>query len=371
MIIGIPKEIKPFEYRIASVPSDVKRLVENGHRVLVESCAGLKSGFADEEYRASGADIVDKEEVYTRSDMIYKVKEFFPEEFKYFREGLVVFTYIHSNAHEDQTQAMINSKIIGVSYEDIEVNGTYPLLRPMSEIAGKGGFLAAAQYMQSINGGPGLLLNDIAGQHKPVVAIIGAGTSGVAAAELALAFNNHVILLDINHEALLKAKEKFDGKIETLISNDKNIHDAIRSCDVLMNCINWPKWRKDHLVTRSMLKQMKSSAMIVDVACDEGGAIETCVATNHGNPTYVTEGILHYCVDNIPSAFSRSASLSLSNATIQYALEIANKGAKKSLIENKNLRKGLSFYHGHLTLEETGRKLGLHCITPEEALGIF
>lgn len=368
MIIGVPKEIKPNEYRVASVPNSVATLVEDGHCVLVETDAGKSSGFSDEMYKAAGAVIVDKEELFEKSDLIYKVKEFFPEEFKYFREGQIVFTYIHSNAHVEQTDAMLENRIIGIAYEDVEVNGSYPLLSPMSEIAGKGGFLAACHLLQSIHGGPGLILNDIAGQKKPVVAIIGAGVSGMAAAEMATAFGNRVILLDINNEALKKAKEALPQNLETLYSNSKNIEEAVKECDVLMNCINWPKWRKDHLVTREMLSMMKPRAVIIDVACDEAGAIETCVATTHDNPIYTDNGIVHYCVDNIPSAFSQTASNSLSYATLPYVRQIANMGIREALLSNPSLRKGLGFYYGELTLEETGRKQNRPYITPEEAL---
>lgn len=368
MIIGIPKEIKACEYRVAATPDAVRELVRNNHRVLVETQAGVGSGFSDQEYVAAGAEIVDNEELYLSSQMIYKVKEFFPEEFKYFREGQILFTYIHSNAHYEQTDAMLNAKVIGIAYEDICVDGAYPLLAPMSEIAGKGGFLAACHYLQSISGGPGLMLNDVVGQKKPVVSIIGAGISGLAAAQMATSFGNRVIILDINTNALFRAKELYPENLETLISNEANIQYAIEECDVLINCINWPKWRTDHLISRDMLKSMKQGAVIVDVACDEQGAIETTVSTSHDDPIYLVDGIVHYCVDNIPSAYSRTASQSLSNATLPYALEIANKGASKALQDNPHLRSGLGFYYGKLTLEETGRKQKRPYITPEEAL---
>lgn len=368
MIIGIPKEIKARENRVASTPEAVGELVKHGHEVLVETGAGEGSGFEDQEYSSAGAKIVDKHQLFTESEMIYKVKEFFPEEFNYFREGQILFTYIHSNAHYEQTDAMLRSKVIGIAYEDINVNGSYPLLAPMSEIAGKGGFLAAYHFMQSINGGPGLILSDVLGQSKAVIAIIGAGTSGLSATQMATSFGNRVILLDISIKALSKAKELYPNNLETLVSNAPNIAYAVSECDVLINCINWPKWRTDHLVTRDMLKTMKPGAMIVDVACDDHGAIETTVSTSHDNPIYVDEGVVHYCVDNIPSAYSRTASYSLSNATLPYALEIANKGATEALKDNPHLRSGLSFYYGDLTLEETGRKQNRPYITPEEAL---
>lgn len=371
MIIGVPKEIKDSEYRVAIVPAGVNEFVKRGHTVLVEKSAGEGSGISDEEYRQAGASITDKEEVYSKADMVYKVKEIFPEEFRYLREGLIVFTYIHSNAHREQTDAMIERKIVGISYEDIEdKEGKFPLLRPMSEIAGKGGFLAACQFSQKINGGKGLMLGSVHGVRTPVVAIIGAGGAGMGAAEFAAGLGNKVIILDINIENLEKAKNVLPPNVELLISNDSNIKTVLKECDVLINCILWPKWRKDHLVSREMLKTMKTGALIVDVACDDEGAIETCRSTSHKDPVYFEEGIMHYCVDNIPSAFSNTSTVSLCTATLPYALQIAEKGYKKALIENQYLRKGLCFYFGDLTLRETGLKQNRPFKSPEEVLKI-
>jgi len=371
MIIGVPKEIKDYEYRVAMVPDGVNEFVRKGHSVLVEKGAGLGSGIKDEDYEKAGATITNKEEVYNKADMVYKVKEIFPEEYKYMREGLIVFTYIHSNAHIEQTDAMIANKIVGISYEDIEdKKGKFPLLRPMSEIAGKGGFLMACQYSQRINGGKGIMLGRVHGVRTPVVAIIGAGASGLGAAEFASGLGNKVIILDINIENLENAKNILPPNVELLYSNDNNIKNVIKECDLLINCILWPKSRKGHLVTREMLKTMKDGALIVDVACDDEGAIETCHSTTHKDPVYFEEGVMHYCVDNIPSAFSNTSTFSLCTATLPYALEIAQKGYKKALIENPYLRKGLSFYFGELTLRETGLKQNRPYKTPEEVLGI-
>jgi len=371
MIIGVPKEIKDYEFRVAIVPAGVNEFVRQGHRIFVEKGAGLGSGIKDEDFEKAGATITDKEEVYNKADMVYKVKEMFPEEFKYLREGLIVFTYIHSNAHREQTDAMIANKIVGISYEDIEdKNGKFPLLRPMSEIAGKGGFLMACQYSQKINGGKGLMLGRVHGIKTPVVAIIGAGAAGIGAAEFAAGLGNKVIILDINMDNLEKAKNILPSNVELLYSNDSNIKDVLKECDLLINCILWPKWMKGHLVTKEMLKTMKTGALIVDVSCDDGGAIETCHSTTHKDPVYFEEGVMHYCVDNIPSVFSSTSTFSLCIATLPYALEIAQKGYKKTLKENPYLRKGLSFYLGELTLRETGLKQDRPFKTPEEVLGI-
>ncbi|AOT69196.1 alanine dehydrogenase [Geosporobacter ferrireducens] len=371
MIIGIPKEIKPQEYRVASTPDCMKRLINQGHSVLVEKGAGIGAGFLDTDFIQAGAEIVDRNKLFEKSEMIYKVKEFFPEEFQYLREGLIIFTYIHSNAHREQTDAFLEKNVIGIAYEDIQdQNGEFPLLKPMSELAGKGGFIMACQYAQKSNHGSGLMLNRVHGVRTPHVTIIGAGTAGLGAAELAAAFQNQVSILEIDLNKLEQAKYKLPPNVELLCSNHNNLIACLKKTDVLMNCILWPKWRKDHLVSKDMLKMMKPGALIIDVSCDEAGAIETCRATSHDDPIYIEEGIVHYCVDNIPSTFARTATESLANATLPYALELANKGPKKALVENQALRKGLSFYFGNLTLEETGKKQNRSYITPEEALGM-
>lgn len=372
MIIGIPKEIKPNEYRVACDPNGIKEIISRGHQVLVEKDAGLGSGFTDEDYKNQGATIINSaKEIFQKSELIYKVKELFPEEFEYMREGQIVFTYIHSNAYREQTDAMIEKKIIGIAYEDIDdKDGEFPLLKPMSVIAGKGGFLAALNFMQKIKGGNGILLSRLDGIRTPEITIIGAGNSGIGAAELAASFGNKVTILDIDINKMEEARKALPPNVEFLYSNRNNLEICLKRSDVLMNCILWPKTRKDHLVSKDMLGMMKKGSLIVDVACDEGGAIETCRSTSHDDPIYEVDGITHYCVDNIPSAFSQTATQSLSNATLPYLLEIANKGAEKALKDNKYLRRGLSFYYGKLTLEETGIKQERPYITPEEALKI-
>ncbi len=372
MIIGIPKEIKPNEYRVACDPSGVKEIVNKGHKVLIEKNAGVGSGFFDKDYKKQGAEIIDTpKEVFAKADLIYKVKEIFPEEFEYMREGQIIFTYIHSNAHREQTDAMIEKKIIGIAYEDVnDKDGEFPLLKPMSIIAGKGGFLAALNFMQKIHGGNGVLLSRIDGIRTPEITIIGAGNSGVGAAELASGFGNKVTILDIDINKMEKVRESLPSNVEFLFSNRNNLEMCLKRTDVLMNCILWPKWRKDHLVSKDMLGMMKKGALIVDVSCDEAGAIETCRSTTHDDPIYEVNGITHYCVDNIPSAFSQTATQTLCNSTLPYVLEMANKGVEKALKDNKYLRRGLSFYYGKLTLEETGEKQDRPYVTPEEVLGI-
>lgn len=371
MIIGVLKEIKPNEYRVAATPAAVGEIVARGHKVLVQKDAGLGSGFANEEYAAAGATILETaEEVYTQADLFYKVKEMFPEEWKYMGRDKIVFTYIHSNAHPEETDAILESKVTAIAYEDItDANGGFPLLKPMSILAGKGGFLAALHHMQSVFGGNGTLLANICGMETPVVTIIGAGNSGLGAAELAAGFGNTVRILDVNLAAMEAAKAKLPSNVTCMYSNRENLLKCLKDSDLVINCILWPKHRKDHLINREDLKLMKKSAMIVDVACDDEGAVETCRSTTHDNPTYYEEGILHYCVDNIPSAFARTASIMLCNATLPFLLQIAGKGVEQALKDNVHLRKGLTAYDGKLTLEETALKQNRTLYSADELFG--
>ena len=373
MIIGVLKEIKNNEYRVAAIPSSVSEMVRKGHKVLVEHDAGFGSGYTDEEYREAGAEISDADTIWKESEMIYKVKEILPQEYKYLREGLIIFTYIHSNAHLDMTKKLLNSKIIGIAYEDVvDKDGKFPLLSPMSELAGKGGFLAALHYAQSTNKGKGILFNRVSGVDTPVVTIIGGcGNSGMGAAEIASNLGNKVIILDVNKEVMDDLKSKLPANVEFLYSNRDNLLKCLKETDVLMNCILWNKARKDHLVYKEDLRLMKKGSMIIDVACDDNGAIETCHSTTHEDPIYYEEGIMHYCVDNIPSAFSRTASIGLSNATLPYALQIANKGCERALKENKYLLKGLTCYKGKLTLKETAVKHNLELIPQKKIVEEF
>jgi alanine dehydrogenase len=369
MIIGIPKEIKRNEFRVAATPGSVKELVRRGHEVYVEENAGMGSGFHNKDYLESGARITDRDELYSKSNMIYKVKEILPEEYKYLREDLVVFTYLHSNAHIEMTNQFINSKATGISYEDIEdSNGGFPLLKPMSEIAGKGAFLAAINLSQSISGGPGLMLSKVHGVQTPVVTIIGAGSSGLGAAELASNFGNKVNILDIDMDKLEHAKNILPQNTELLYSSRENLEKALKESDIIINCIMWNKNTKGHLIYREDLKTMKKSAIIIDVACDEAGAIETCRATTHDDPIYYEDGICHYAVDNIPSAFSKTATVLLSSCTLPYVLRIADKGVEETLIKDDLFRKGLCFYKGMLTLKETSLKFNLDYTAPVDAL---
>lgn len=373
MIIGVLKEIKPNEYRVAAIPATIKELVAHGHQVLVQKDAGIGSGFADAEYAAAGATIIETaDEVYTKADLFYKVKEIFPEEYKYLNKDKILYTYIHSNAHPEETDAILQSHVTAIAYEDItDKNGGFPLLKPMSILAGKGGFLAACQHMQAVNGGNGTLMCNVCGVEAPVVTIIGGGNAGLGAAELAVAFQNNVRILDINFDHMEKIKAQLGPNVSCMFSNRENLVKCLKESDVIINCILWPKHRKDHLIYREDLKLMKPGAMIVDVACDDEGAVETCRSTTHDDPVYYEEGVKHYCVDNIPSAFARTASILLSAATLPFLLKIADKGVKQALKEDAHLRKGLTAYDGMLTLKETALKQNRPLTDADELVKTF
>jgi len=372
MRIGVPKEIKKNEYRVALTPRGVEEFTASGHDVFIEKDAGKGSGYSDESYKEAGAIITDIDEVYEKAEMIYKVKEILPPEYAYMKENLIVFTYLHSNGNREMTDVLLNSKVVAIAYEDIEDEyGMFPLLKPMSELAGKGGFIAAINFSQSIHSGNGLMLARVIGVKPATVAIIGAGSAGLGAAELASAMGNRVVILDIDMDKLEKAKFKLPLNVELLYSNRSNLVETLKEADVLINCILWNKNSKGHLIYRDDLKLMKPGSLIVDVACDEKGAIETSRPTSHDQPVYMEEGIQHYVVDNIPAAFPRTATQSLGNITLPYALEIANKGAEKALNENEYLRKGLCFYKGKLTIKETAMKFSMEYTDPKDALGMI
>ena len=369
MIIGLPKEIKKNEYRVAAVPSAVASFVRRGHTVLFEPGCGEGSGFSDEAYIAAGGTPCPHEEVYRRCDMLYKVKEIEAAEYGLLHEGQIAFTYLHSNAHPEMTKELLSRGVTAVAYEDIDDDrGMFPALAPMSVLAGRGGFIAALYFSQSVHGGKGLLLNRIAGVPTPEITIIGCGHSGMGAAELASAFGNRVTILDINRSAMEAAMEKLPSNVEFLYSDRENLVTCLKRTDVLINCILWDKTRTDHLVYREDLQMMKSGSMIIDVACDDHGAIETCTSTSHDDPVYYVDGILHYAVDNIPSGFSCTASQTLSAATLPFALAMADQGAEKALLDDPHLRRGLTTYRGMLTLEETARKHHMEYTDPGEAI---
>ncbi len=367
MIIGIAKEIKNQEYRVAAVPSAVLEMTRRGHKVYVEKDAGARAGFPDEEYVAAGAQICDTATIYEKAELVYKVKEVLPQEFGFYRENQILFTYLHSETRPEMTADLLKSKVIGIAYENVRTeDGKLPLLQPMSEIAGKGGFINAFTYMQTLNGGCGKLLSRVCGLEAPHVVIIGCGAVGMAAAEYAAALGNKVTMLDVYRKALENAHHCLPVNVETMVCNRANILSLLPKADVVMNCVMWDHRRNDHLVYREDLKLMKPTAVIVDVSSDDHGAIETSVMTTHDDPVYREEGILHYAVPNIPSMYANTASQLLCAATLPYLLQIADQGVEKALKNNKALCSGVSFWKGEVVWKETADMMNYPYLSPDE-----
>ena len=355
MIIGVPREIKKNEYRVSITPPAVDALVSKGHQIIIETQAGVGSGISNEDYTSAGAILApDAKTVYQKGEMILKVKELFPEEFDFLKEGQIIFTYIHSANNPEETQVLLDKKVIAIAYEDIETDdGRFPLLTPMSEIAGEVGLIMGVYHMFTTTGGSGILVGGAVGSEPANVAIFGAGNVGLGAARYAIGLGAYVTLLDIDLERLRDIRQKMLPQIKTVYLNEYNIRQMLPKIDLLINAVKWPPQSDQHIVTREMLGFMKKKALIVDISCDPAGAIETCVPTSHDQPTYVVNGIQHYCVDNLPSAVARTASDALSNTSLPYVLKLADKGWLLAIKEDIALRRGLGFASGYLTFKPT------------------
>jgi alanine dehydrogenase len=362
MIIGVPKEIKDHETRVGLVPSGVTALREAGHRVLVERGAGEGSALADREYAAAGADIVeDSAEVWRRADLVVKVKEPQPSEYSYFRPGLILFTYLHLAPLRELTDRMVEAGVSGVAYETIrESDGSLPLLTPMSEVAGRMAVQVGAQYLETPNGGRGVLLGGVPGVAPANVVILGGGVVGSNAAKVALGMGAHVSMIDRDLNRLRQLDDIFNGYAVTLASNTWTIGETVKQADLVIGAVLVPGGAAPCLVSRSMVAGMKRRAVVVDVAIDQGGCFETSRPTTHSNPVYVEEGVLHYCVSNMPAAVPHTSTFALTNATFPYLLELANKGLERACEENRPLREGVNTYRGRIThaavAESQGRR---------------
>ncbi|MCX5837841.1 MAG: alanine dehydrogenase [Deltaproteobacteria bacterium] len=371
MIIGIPKEIKEGENRIAHTPNNVEGFTSKGHKVLVETNAGLKSGFSDDDYKKAGAEIINNaSEVFKKAEMITKVKEILPVEFDFIQEQQIIFTYIHSAIRREETDVLLNKKVVGIAYEDVMAkDGSFPLLIPMSQAAGMVGMLIGVYHLFSTNGGNGILMGGMPGVESAKVVILGAGHLGINAAKYALGLGADVTILDVSVERLREIKYKIFPDIKTLYSSQTNIKKLLPETDLLVNCVKW--YPGLTLVTKDMLKLMKKNSLIVDIDCEPNGTIETCRFSTFDDPVYVVDGIRHLCVSNLPSAISRTSSTALSNATFPYALEIANKGWLKAVKENEALRNGLDFTKGHLTFKHNAEVQKRKYTPVEEAIKLF
>jgi alanine dehydrogenase len=353
VIVGLPKEIKDNEYRVGLTPAGVRALSDANHRVIVERSAGEGSGFDDSLYQRAGAEIIDSaDDVWAKADMIVKVKEPIEPEYPRMREGQLLFTYLHLAPDRKLTEQLIERKVTGIAYETItDRRGGLPLLTPMSEVAGRMAIQVGAHYLEKMAGGRGILLGGVPGVPAARVVIIGGGVVGTNAAKIAVGMGAHVTMIDNNLERLRELDDIFLSKISTLASSAYMIHDAISNADLIVGAVLVPGASAPRLVTRNMLKDVPNGAVIVDVAVDQGGCIETTHPTTHSNPTYYVEGVLHYCVANMPGAVPRTSTFALTNATLPYAVKLANLGFLEAIRSDAGLKAGVNTYAGHCTYE--------------------
>lgn len=371
MIIGVPKEIKNNEYRVALVPSGVRALVQNGHRVLVEKSAGEGSGISDEDYLKAKAEIkTSAQAVFEEAEMIVKVKEPLPEEYAYLYEGQILFTYLHLAPALELTEALLAKKVIGIAYETVELpDGSLPLLTPMSEIAGRLSVQVGAHYLQKENGGSGVLLGGVPGVNAANVTIIGGGVVGTNAAQMALGLGASVTILTRNVNRLRYLSEVLHGKFTTLVENSSSIEASVIDADLVIGAVYATGAKAPCLVTRDMVAKMRKGSVIVDVAIDQGGCCEASVPTTHDDPVFTSEGVLHYCVANMPGAVSRTSTFALTNVTFPYVMKLADLGYREALQRDAALRKGLNVFKGELVYRPVAESVGIE-FTPYEALAI-
>ena len=370
MIIGVPKEIKDKENRVALTPGGAHLLVQSGHRVLVERGAGAGSGFTDDEYAQSGAEIVaTHEEAWNRAEMVLKVKEPLQSEFPLLRKDLLLFTYLHLAAEERLTHELMDKQVSAVAYETVELaDGSLPLLTPMSEVAGKMSIQVAAHYLERTNGGRGKLLGGVPGVRPADVVIIGGGTVGTAAARVALGMGADVTIIDIDLNRLRYLSEVLHGSLTTLASNPYNIAEAVKFADVVVGGVLIKGAKAPKLVTAAMVKTMTPGSVIVDVAIDQGGSVETIHPTTHSNPTYIVDGVINYGVTNMPGAVPRTSTYALSNATLPYAKRLADRGFKQAVTSDPGLARGVNVYAGHITYAAVAEAFDLQCRPLNELL---
>jgi alanine dehydrogenase len=368
MIIGVPKEIKNNENRVALTPAGVVSFINAGHEVLIEQEAGSGSGFTDKDYTVAGAQIVENvEDVWSQAEMIMKVKEPLPSEYRYFREGLILFTYLHLAAEPDLAQALKDTGVIAIAYETVVENGTLPLLTPMSEVAGRMAAQIGSQFLQKSNGGKGILLSGVPGVNRGKVTIIGGGVVGTNAAKIAIGLGADVTILDLSASRLRQLDDIFGNQIKTLMSNPFNIAEAVREADLLIGAVLIPGAKAPKLVKAHMVEAMKPGSVIVDVAIDQGGIVETVdQITTHDNPTYTKYDVVHYAVANMPGAVPRTSTIALTNVTVPYALQIANKGVFKAIFDNESLKLGLNVANGEITYEAVAKDLAYNFVSPEK-----
>ncbi len=371
MIVGVPKEIKNNENRVAMTPAGAHAFCQAGHEVIIEKSAGIGSGFEDKEYVEAGASIIETPEaVFNKADMIMKVKEPMPVEYDRLKPNQILFTYFHFASGFELTKAMMKNNIICITYETVQTaDGALPLLAPMSEVAGKMSAHVAAYYLALPYGGTGVLMGGVPGVKPAKVVVIGGGTVGTCAAKVAAGIGARVTLFDININRLRYLDDVLPKNITILYSNQHSIEEEIKDADAVIGAVLIPGAEAPKLVTEEMIKKMKPNSVIVDVAIDQGGCIETSKPTSHSDPVYKVHGVLHYCVTNMPGAFARTSTFALTNATLPYALKLANLGYKEALKKDNALAKGLNIINGKITYAPVAKVFGFECYSMEEAMG--
>jgi len=370
MIVGLPKEIKTEEYRVGLTPAGVRAFVSRGHAVLAEEGAGSGSGFEDSEYADAGAEVLsDRRALFDRAQMVVKVKEPLPEEYDLFREGQILYTYLHLAASRELTDALMERRVTGVAYETVELeDGSLPLLTPMSEIAGRLSVQEGAKYLEKSFGGRGILLGGVPGIRRGRVVIIGGGIVGTNACKMAVGLGADVHVLDVSPKRLAYLDDIFSTHITTLYSNESNIAEAVREADLVIGAVLIAGAAAPRLVTRAHLPTMKRGAVIVDVAVDQGGCFETTRPTTHKDPVFIEEGVVHYCVANMPSAVALSSTIALTSVTLPYGLMLADKGLSGAVSESAPLSRGVNLHAGVCTHPGVAESLGLECVPVDEAL---
>ncbi|PIC74259.1 alanine dehydrogenase [Sporosarcina sp. P26b] len=370
MLIGVPKEIKNNENRVAMTPAGVFTLCTSGHEVLIETGAGLGSSFTDESYVEAGAKIVQTAEEAWNVDMVMKVKEPIASEYRFFRKGLILFTYLHLASEVELTNALLENEVVGLAYETVQLpNHSLPLLAPMSEVAGRMATQIGAQYLEKTKGGKGVLLAGVPGVSRGKVVVIGGGQAGANAARIAVGMGAHVTVLDLSVDRLRHLDEIFGNSIQTLVSNPFNISESVREADLVIGAVLIPGAKAPKLVSEEAVQSMKPGSVLVDIAIDQGGIFETSDrVTTHDDPIYVKHDVVHYAVANMPGAVPQTSTMALTNVTVPYALQIANKGFKQALLDNEALRKGLNTVNGSVTYKAVAEAQDLQYVSAESIL---
>ena len=370
MLIGVPKEIKTHEYRVGLTPSSVRELVHHGHSVIVQTNAGAGIDFGDDRYRAAGAEIVSSaQEIFDRAEMVVKVKEPQPDECRMLRRGQVLFTYLHLAPDPRQTELLMKSGAVAIAYETVtDARGGLPLLAPMSEVAGRMSIQCGAHCLEKIQGGRGMLLGGVPGVPAAKVVVLGGGVVGTNAARMAMGLEAHVTVIDKSLQRLKELDLQFGAELNTIYSTVDAIEEHVTGADLVIGAVLVPGAAAPRLVTRAMIAKMKPGSVVVDVAIDQGGCFETSKPTTHDNPTYVVDGVVHYCVANMPGGVARTSTFALNNATLPFALALADKGYRRACLDDPHLREGLNVHSGQVTNKPVAEALGLNYVPTEVVL---